>query len=924
MSAPRSLRKVFGGVRARLLTSYAALVFVLLLGLSAAFSGAQTLHASFIRTVNTVDALSTMTVQTTQTLEDEQTYLRDYRLTGDRVLLQQYAALARTLPALQKSMGSHLVTDAQGSTLLTALWQDAHAWQTWADASSRQSPAAGETSSATIASTLHEDLLMKRFRLVADQITGYLNAARAQDLQESLVEEQRTGGVLFWVLLMTVGLGVAVAWLTTRAITRSLGQLDRAAMVIGQGELDLPVTVHGATEFVRLGQSMDAMRHLLRAQRTLAEILGSSLHLEATWAEFATGARALVPFDHLSLHALDGEGAVLTTLYAEGRALDQENVGAGRLLQETSTSLVLSAPHCLILPDLAAVPPEQRFDDVLTGLREGLRTQAIVPLRANGRLVGSLNLGSTTSGAYTEERLGPVLALAPLVGAAMENARLYAALDAANGALEKASQVKSEFLANMSHELRTPLNAIIGFSEILQDETFGPLNPRQQRYVGNVLDGGRHLLTLVNDILDLAKVEAGRMDLRLEDIHLPPLLAEIRESILPLAQAKNLSLQTVSGDDVPLIHADRARFVQIMYNLLSNAIKFTPAGGTVTISWTTAPASVAIAVQDTGIGIAPRDQQRVFEEFQQIDSALGRTQQGTGLGLALTKRLVESHGGTIILQSALDQGSTFTVILPLAQDIPRVTPALGNRGDVLVVEDNSEAYELLSLYLSDAGYGVHVVTRIAEVVAQARVLRPVAITLDILLHEETGWPVLEQLRADPQTRDIPVVIVSIVDEPTNGFALGASAYMVKPVARTDLLDTLNSGDQQGRCRATTNAPGPGSRRSPRRSGVARPGPGSQQLSDDLGHEWDGSPRIAGPGAARCIDCRSDDGAAQWVRCHRRRISQSGDTRHSDDRFHRARAKRVGYSPLEWQCGSYPLQEWLQQERLLARTAASDP
>src|SRR2546421_6549861 len=304
----------------------------------------------------------------------------------------------------------------------------------------------------------------------------------------------------------------------------------------------------------------------------------------------------------------------------------------------------------------------------------------------------------------------------------------------------------------MSHELRTPLNAIIGFSEVLQDGTFGSLNDRQQRYVGNVLESGQHLLGLVNDILDISKVEAGRMELHSEDLDLHALLAEVQQTMLPLAQRKGVDLRVEPGEETPLLSADRGRLVQILYNLLSNAIKFTPAGGTVRVSCQAQPDMVALAVTDTGIGIAPEDQARIFEEFQQVDSSVGRTHQGTGLGLALTRRLVELHGGTIAVHSTPGQGSTFTVLLPRA--VQSAAPTHGVHGDVLVVEDNLAARELLGVYLTKAGYGMQWVEQAADVVPRARQSKPVAITLDLLLKDEMAWPVLKHLKADPQTRDI--------------------------------------------------------------------------------------------------------------------------------------------------------------------------
>ena len=243
--------------------------------------------------------------------------------------------------------------------------------------------------------------------------------------------------------------------------------------------------------------------------------------------------------------------------------------------------------------------------------------------------------------------------------------------------VEAASRAKSEFLANMSHELRTPLNSIIGFSEILQDETFGELNERQSRYVGNVLSSGRHLLELINDVLDLSRIEAGRIELYLSQFEVRELLEEAHDIIRPMADMKDISVSTEEAKGLPSLTADRGRLRQIMLNLLSNAVKFTAEGGRVDVealvaqdgvlrSDQTVPA-IRISVSDTGVGIKPEDQYRIFVLFEQVDSSYSRDQEGTGLGLALSKRLVEAHGGTISVESegVNGKGSTFTLVMPV-------------------------------------------------------------------------------------------------------------------------------------------------------------------------------------------------------------------------------------------------------------------
>jgi PAS domain S-box-containing protein len=368
---------------------------------------------------------------------------------------------------------------------------------------------------------------------------------------------------------------------------------------------------------------------------------------------------------------------------------------------------------------------------------------------------------------------------------------------------EAANRAKSQFLANMSHELRTPLNAIIGFSELLEDRTFGGLNDKQVRYVGNILASGRHLLQLVNDILDLAKVEAGRLTLEL--VAFPPAQAigEVQQLVESLAIGKRLTVQVETPADLPELTADRSKFKQMLYNLLSNAIKFTPEGGRIRVTARVVAADpssgadrrIQVSVADTGIGIAAEDQERIFLEFEQVGSVVSREESGTGLGLALTRRLVQLHGGAIWVESSPGVGSTFTFSLPLEplgyRKSPAVAPApMVDRAEgplILVVEDDPAAGELLSHYLREHGYAVaHAVTG-AQAVEMAERLRPAAITLDVLLPDQDGLEVLARLRAVADTEQIPVVVVSITDDRERGVGLGAAEWLVKPVSRDDLV-----------------------------------------------------------------------------------------------------------------------------------------
>jgi PAS domain S-box-containing protein len=325
-----------------------------------------------------------------------------------------------------------------------------------------------------------------------------------------------------------------------------------------------------------------------------------------------------------------------------------------------------------------------------------------------------------------------------------------AVLQRTKEAAESANLAKSQFLANMSHELRTPLNAIIGFSEILCDKTFGDLNERQLKYSNNILSSGRHLHQLINDILDLAKVEAGRAELMRNTFAVAKALREVQAIVKTLANKKAIGLKFEVGPNLPGLYADEAKFKQVMYNLLSNAINFTPDGGKVSVTAgvqneTAADSipsgqSLRVAVTDSGIGIKAEDQERVFKEFEQVDSSYGRQQQGTGLGLALTRRLVEMHGGRIWVESAgvEGKGSTFTFLIPIPKD--QVMPGqLTDKPDspdetirplVLVVTNDDPNEQGVVNYLKGVGYEVAVVSETAAMVAAVKARRPYAVVID--------------------------------------------------------------------------------------------------------------------------------------------------------------------------------------------------
>jgi len=426
-------------------------------------------------------------------------------------------------------------------------------------------------------------------------------------------------------------------------------------------------------------------------------------------------------------------------------------------------------------------------------LRAGYRALLVVPLLGPEGIIGVLVVRRKEPGEFPKHVIDVLQTFAAQSVLAIQNANLFAEVEEKSRQLEMASQHKSQFLSNMSHELRTPLNAIIGLTEMMYTNPARFGTEKATEPLRRVNRAGNHLLGLINQVLDLSKIEAGKLELSPESVNLASLIDEVIGTARQLAEQNKNRLVVESQENLGSLTVDPMRLRQILLNLLSNACKFTKQGEVMLRARKVVDGRnwIEIAVADTGIGMTPEQQAKLFEEFTQADSSTARQYGGTGLGLAITRKLARMMGGDVTVTSQPGKGSVFTVRLPGSAEplANKSTDADGNPPStdcVLVIDDDATARELISDHLKAEGFSVVTAVGGLEGLKFAKELRPTAITLDVMMPDLDGWSVLAALRQDPELAEIPVIMITIVDEHRRGIALGAAGYLTKPIDRERL------------------------------------------------------------------------------------------------------------------------------------------
>lgn len=547
-------------------------------------------------------------------------------------------------------------------------------------------------------------------------------------------------------------------------------------------------------------ESLVRRNEYLSATAEIGRLVTSTLDMPTLFSRTVNLVRERFGFYHAGIFVTEETGFRSILQAATGEA-GAEMLRQKHSLQVGSKSVVggvTGSGHAVIVNDTSA-SETHKFNPLLPETR----AEAAIPLRVGSRTIGALDIQSTSPNAFSEDDAAVLQTLADQIAIAIDNARSYELSMQAVKEMREADRLKSQFLANMSHELRTPLNSIIGFSRVILKGIDGPTTDLQQQDLLAIHNSGQHLLGLINDILDLSRIEAGKMELTFDEVNLTELIASVMSTVTGLVKDKPITLHRDLPANLPTVRADAMRIRQILLNLLSNAAKFTDEGSIIVRASVkdspTGHPEITVMVTDTGPGISLEDQKKLFQPFSQVDASPTRKSGGSGLGLSISNHLIQMHGGRIGVESAAGAGSTFFFTLPAFRGKTESETTQGNR-IILAIDDDPQVISLYERYLQPQGYQVIPLSDPSRAVERVRQLKPFAVTLDIMMPGYDGWHVLNDLKSNPETREIPVLVCSIVEEQEKGFSLGAADYLVKPILEDDILNALDRLNTDGSIR----------------------------------------------------------------------------------------------------------------------------
>ena len=633
------------------------------------------------------------------------------------------------------------------------------------------------------------DLQVTSVDPVSDQLLVEAAAEVQRARQQIALTSRLATGLLGVSVVGAIFLAGIVAILLNRSITRNVVKLTEAAVELERGNLKVQADVNSGDELGQLANTFNTMA--ARINQLVSDLEGQAATAQNRLLEAIESMS-----EGLSLYDADDRMVLANSKYRQMRA------GIAHLMTPG-----------ILFEDLLKAGIERGEYQQAVGREETWLAQRIAQHRhPQGPFEEQLSDGRWLQISEYKTQDGGTLSIRADI---TERKQAIEALQQAKEAAEAANRAKSQFLANVSHELRTPLNAIIGYSEMLQEEAADAGVEEFTPDLKKIHTAGQHLLALISDVLDLSKIEAGKMELYLESFKVAEMVQDVVTTIEPMIRQKDNTLHLRLAGNLGAMLADLTKTRQVLFNILSNACKFTKQGSISleavreTVGAGQAEEWLIFRISDTGIGMEPEKIERLFDAFTQADASTTRQYGGTGLGLAISQRFCQMMGGGITVESQVGQGSTFTIRLPVrvkkartsSGTIPVVKPDLSageepdvtpnGRNTVLVIDDDPTIQELLKRHLDKEGFRVSIAGDGETGLRLARELKPVAITLDVMMPGTDGWAVLTRLKADPDLADIPVIMLTIVSDKNLGYTLGAAEYLTKPIDRKRLLAVLN-------------------------------------------------------------------------------------------------------------------------------------